>query len=135
MRVEAGKVAEFARAVHAPVGDLAEPDVRATPTFLSTASHFWEPEGVDSIASLGFDVTRTLHGGETFVFHGPAPVVGAELQVETRLGEQYERTGKRGGKMRFGTIVRTFTDQTGRVVAEQHTTLIETAPRPLEGAS
>jgi hypothetical protein len=129
MQIETGKLSEFARAVHAPSPDEGQPAIAMTPTFLSTASHFWEPEGSDSIAALGFDKARVLHGEESFAFFGAPCAVGTTLRVETRLGEQYERVGRRGGRMRFGTVIRSFTDADGRLVAEQRTILIETSPR------
>jgi hypothetical protein len=132
MQIEAGKLVEFARAVHAPIADADNPDVPMTPTFLSTASHFWEPTDAETISALGFDRTRVLHGQESFTFFEPFSI-GDTLRVATRLGDRYERTGRRGGRMRFATIIRSFHDLNGRIVAEQTTTLIETAPRAKQG--
>lgn len=121
--VEFGKVREFSRATrhrgHRPW---------APPTFLTSARLTWEPQMPQSPARvLDFDQARTLHGEEEYVFHGPPPTVGTHLTVTTRLGETWERPGRRGGTMRFGQIVNEFFNRDyGTHVATQTTTVIET---------
>jgi hypothetical protein len=76
-----------------------------------------------------------LHGEEEYIFHGPPPRVGQALTVQARITDRYSKPGKRGGNMRFGTIVTEFRDETGVLVAEQRTTVVETArpPKAAEG--
>lgn len=126
MPIERGKVREFARATQSgnPAHDGPEPVI--PPTFLVTAMT-WEPEDENPAWQLGFELARLLHGEEEYIFHGPCPRAGQTLSVTSRLGEQFEKAGKRGGTMRFGTVVREYRDAAGVLVAEQRTTLIETA--------
>jgi hypothetical protein len=71
-----------------------------------------------------------LRAQEEFVFLGPPPRAGIELTVQERLETVYEKTGRRGGRMRFFVIVEEFRDGTGEVVAESRMTLVETAKVP-----
>jgi hypothetical protein len=73
-----------------------------------------------------------LHGEEEYVFHGPPPKVGQTLTVEAKLGEQWEKEGKRGGTMRFARVINEFRDADGRLVAEQRSVVVETARPPKE---
>lgn len=125
--IERGKIREFAIAVQStnPAYHSADPVV--PPTFLTTGALNWEPDDEFAYASFDFDVARVLHAEEEYVFFGPPPRAGAELTVSTRLGDRYEKAGKRGGTMRFASVVREFRDQHGALVAEQRTTLVETA--------
>lgn len=125
--IERGKVREFARAAQAQSTAYAGETAIIPPTFLTTARLNWAPPQDNPSLALGFDRARVLHGEEEYVFHGPPPRVGQELSVSSRLGEQYERAGRRGGVMRFGVILTEFRDASGALVAEQRTTLIETA--------
>lgn len=129
--LECGKIREFARATQST-----DPAYRSTaplvpPTFLTTAAHFWEPTSV--LATLGLDLRRVLHGEEEFVFHGTPPRAGQTLTVSTRLVDEYERAGRRGGTMRFAVVLAEFRDDEGTLVAEQRTTVIETAGAAVAG--
>lgn len=125
--IERGKVREFARAVLSddPVHDATEATI--PPTFLTTGWLTWAPPGVDMLQEVGFDLARMLHGEEEYVFHGPPPRAGQTLTVEGKVVDRFEKAGKRGGTMRFATIVHEFRDADGALVAEQRTTAIETA--------
>lgn len=124
--IERSKVREFARATksHNPAHD--GPDAVIPPTFLTHARLAWEPSSLSPVAELGFDLGRVLHGEETYEFHGPPPRVGQTLRVSTRLGRRWEKTGSRGGTMRFAEIVNEFHDETGQLIATQTTTVLET---------
>jgi hypothetical protein len=102
-------------------------DAVVPPTFLVTAQAFWAGPTDDALADIDFDLARLLHGEEEYVFHGPPPRAGETLSVRRRIERRWEREGKRGGTMRFAAVVNEFRDGTGRVVAEQRSTLIETA--------
>lgn len=124
--IERGKVYEFARATLSQTEGHLGFTAICPPTFLTTAGNFWSPRD-GSTPSTGFDVRRLLHGEEEFVFHGPPPRAGVTLRADTRLGEQYEKPGKRGGQMRFAQLVTDYRDEAGTLVAQQITTLVETS--------
>ena len=130
--IERGKVMEFARATQSknPAYSTATPVI--PPTFLTTAGMVWEPREENAMASLDIDIRRVLHGEEEYVFHGPPPRAGQTLTVTSRLGEQWEKEGKRGGTMKFARLVREYRDDAGTLVAEQATTLVQTARPPKE---
>ena len=86
------------------------------------------------MADLGISLARLLHGGQEFVFHGPPPRAGDVISTESWIDKIYEKQGKRGGTMRFAEIVTEYSDQTGTVVAESRSTLIETAKPATEGS-
>lgn len=125
MRVELGKVREFATAVHArdPMHDGETAVI--TPTFLTTAGQLWAPVDQDPKEALGFDPGRVLHGEEEFVFHGTLPRVGDRLWVEAKVAERYQKEGSRGGTMRFAVVVSEFRRSDGSLAAEQRSTIIE----------
>jgi hypothetical protein len=113
MTVEAGKVREFAHAL----GDIEpaydQPDPPVPLTFAATAA-FWGRDAADLLTSLGLDLSRALHGEEEFRFERPL-AAGMRLRAETRLVEQDERDGSRGGRIR------------GWVVLVQRRTILETS--------
>jgi hypothetical protein len=128
--IDLSKVREFARAVKSanPAHEGAKPVI--PPTMLTSARMIWEPQDQSAFRELGFDRARILHGEEEYIFHGPPPRAGQVLTVQARITDRYEKAGKRGGSMRFGTIVTEFRDETGTLVAEQRTTVVETARPP-----
>lgn len=128
--IERGKIREFARATKSRSEAYTGEAPVVPPTFLTTARLFWEPRDQDPMSTLDFDMRRLLHGEEEYLFHGPLPRAGEVLQVEARLLDQWTKEGKRGGEMRFFRIVNEFRDSTGTLVAEQRTTLVETARPP-----
>ena len=82
------------------------------------------------MAGIDCDLARVLHGEEEYGFLGPPPRAGQTLTVTSRLGDQWKKEGKRGGVMRFATIVNEYRDAAGDLVAEQRTTVIETGKAP-----
>jgi len=46
--------------------------------------------------------------------------------------DRWEKEGKRGGIMKFARLVTEFRDGEGTIVAEQRTTVVETARPPKE---
>jgi hypothetical protein len=128
--IDYSKVREFARAVKTehPAHRGSRPVI--PPTMLTSARWLWEPSERPGFADLDFDPARILHGEEEYVFHGPPPRAGQVLTCETRVTDRYEKPGRRGGQLRFATIVTEFRDGTGRLVAEQRSTIVETARPP-----
>ena len=133
--IERGKIREFARATMSRNADYDAPDAVATPTFLTIARFFWEPARANPFRDLGLNLERILHAGEEFIFHGPPPQAGQVLTAESHLSDQFEKTGKRGGLMKFATVVTEFRDGDGQLVAEQRTTVVETAKAPREDSA
>lgn len=146
MSIDPGKVREFAKATRAAdPAYLRGHGAPIPPTFLTTAQLTWSDNHVEvpwdvpamtdgSPTAIDLDFTRVLHAEEEFVFHGPPPRAGQELVVTMRLGEQYEKQGRRGGTLRFAVIVNEFRDPEGTLVAEQRTTLVETGHAPVAAA-
>ena len=128
--IERGKIRDFARAAMSRNPAYQGPDAVIPPTFLTTARLTWEPADQNVSRDLGFDIRRALHGEEEYIFHGPLPRAGQTLMAESRIAERYQKPGKRGGTMRFAVIVTEFRDESGRLVAEQRTTALETARAP-----
>lgn len=133
MVVEYGKVREFARATMSANPDyLATPVPVIPPTFLTTVS-FWSPRGQSVFSKVKMDLRRLLHGGQEYTFHGPPPVAGTKLAVQTRVVDIYEKEGKRGGTMTFVVTVTEFRDEAGILVAEAKSTAIETGKPATQG--
>jgi hypothetical protein len=130
--VERGKIREFARATMSRNPDYDDAAAVITPTFLTTARFFWEPAGQSPFRELGLDLKRALHAGEEYIFRGEPPQAGSVLSVSSHLADRYEKEGKRGGTLRFATVVTEFRDPDGTLVAEQRTTVVETSRPPKE---
>ena len=127
MRIEAGKLREFARATYATDERLLSGTVMH-PAFLMTARLIWEPAEESVTDEVGFDLSGILHGEEEYLFHADLPAPGDVLHVTTRVADRWEKEGTRSGQMRFALVVNEFRSPDGRLVAEQRTTMIETAP-------
>jgi acyl dehydratase len=129
--VEAGKVREFARAVldddnpiywdaaYARARGLKAPIV--PPTFVQ-ASSFWRPA---SLSGAERNLLRVLHGEQEYEYLHPI-YVGDVLTVTTAKVSEYEKTGRRGGTMRFIVNETTYTNQDGQVCVKARSTTIET---------
>lgn len=124
--VERGKIAEFAEAMLCGDPAYRGPDAIIPPTFLTTAGR-WAPAGVR--VDVGFDRKRLLHGEQEYIFHGDLPAAGDVLTAQERVVDRFSKPGKRGGTMRFATVVTEYRDTAGALVAEAKATFIETAPR------
>jgi hypothetical protein len=124
--VERGKIAEFAEAMQSENAAYRGPDAIIPPTFLTTAAR-WAPPGVR--VNVGFDRKRLLHGEQQYTFHGGLPSVGDTLTAHERIVDRFSKPGKRGGTMRFATVVTEYRAPDGTVVAEATATFIETARR------
>lgn len=132
MRVETGKIREYARATHARHPDYLLPDGAPTPPhFLSVREH-WETAESDVFHLLKFDYARGLHAGQSFEFFGPPPAAGARLVGQSRIERIYDKTSARLGIMTFIELVSTFRTPAGDLVAKTGSTVIETAPKPAD---
>jgi acyl dehydratase len=126
MRVELGKVREFAKAVRADTDAIAGDGAVAPPTFLMTIAH-WLGDLSKTRRGVTLDQKRLLHGEQEFEFRRPVRV-GDVLTLRSRVKDVYEKQGKRGGAMTFVISEVEFRDAAGEVVAYLRNTSIETAP-------
>jgi hypothetical protein len=124
--VERGKIAEFAEAMLCDDPSYRGPEAIIPPTFLTSAAR-WAPAGVR--VNVGFDRKRLLHGEQEYTFHSALPVAGDVLTAREKVVDRYSKPGKRGGSMRFATVVTEYRDAAGVLVAEAKATFIETAAR------
>lgn len=132
IRVEEGKIREFARATMSSNEAYQQSNPVIPPTFLTTAGFFWQTAESKAAAAHGLDPKRTLHAEQEYVFHGEPPRGGQVLTASTRVADRYQKEGRRGGALTFVKIVTEFRDESGRLVAEQRTTAVETAHAPKE---
>ena len=119
VRVEVGKIREFARATKSTNPAYLAGDAPVMPVTFLVTNAFWSPPNEELWVG---DQARMLHGEQEFVFHGEPPRAGAVLTAETRVDREYEKEGKRGGVMKFTEIVTEFRDPSGTLVAESRTT-------------
>ncbi|MGV0871323.1 FAS1-like dehydratase domain-containing protein [Mycolicibacterium sp. XJ879] len=126
MRVELGKVREFARATRSRQPEHYNESAGVSPVTFLVSSALWEEPDSSPVRGK-IDLARVLHGSQEFVFHGQPPAVGAVLSAQMRLGNQYAKDGKRGGTMTFTEVITEFIDEDGTLVAEMTSTLIETS--------
>ena len=126
MRVETGKIREFARAVKDPnPAWLADDGALAPPTFLMTLAH-WVTDLGDTRSAVKLDYRRLLHGEQEFEYLAPIRA-GDVLRFRSRTKDAFEKPGKRGGTMTFVVGETEFRNQQGDVVAYLRNTAIETA--------
>jgi peroxisomal enoyl-CoA hydratase 2 len=143
-QVEAGKVDEFARAIHdssriyrdrQTARAAGHHSLPAPPTF--TRSSFfprYRPPGVDHDFGfdLGFRREYVLHGEQRFRYERPLHV-DDELYGETTLEDVYQREGRGGGAMTFAVLRTDFYDaDSDDLVQSAWNTRIETDGAPAE---
>lgn len=126
MRVETGKIREFARAVKDPnPAWLADDRALAPPTFLMTIAH-WVRDVGETRSAVKLDYRRLLHGEQEFEYLAPIRA-GDVLTFRSRTRDVFEKQGKRGGTMTFIVGETEFRNQRGELVACMRNTVIETA--------
>ncbi|NKY57115.1 MaoC family dehydratase N-terminal domain-containing protein [Nocardia flavorosea] len=89
------------------------PDLPVPPTFLC-ALHNEQPDPLSWIAELGVDLSRVLHGEQSFEYKSMA-FAGQYLTARSRITDVYQ---KKGGALEFLTRATTVTGPDGRTVAE-----------------
>lgn len=128
MRVETGKIVEFAAAVKAsnPIHYDAEAargagydDIVAPPTFSAVSQH-WAPKTGNV---LGLDLKRTLAGGTEWEYHEPI-TAGEELTIEGTVVSVEHKEGRRGGMTKI-VIRETFTNAAGKTAMVINRTIME----------
>jgi len=126
LRVEAGKIGEFAKAVKDDNPAYREGDAPpAPPTFLMTIAHWLGTLG-ETRQGMKLDYRRLLHGEQEFEYVRPIRA-GDVLTFRSRTKDVLQKEGKRGGTMTFVIGETEFRNQHGDVVAYMRNTAIETA--------
>lgn len=121
MLVEEGKVNEFWAALGG------QPDATAPGTF-PMAQKFWAPPLDWKAFGVKLDMRRVLHGEQEFVYPDGPMRVGQLLTGRHRLADDYTKTGRQGGTMRFVVRETEFRNaHTGQVVCLARSTTIETS--------
>ena len=127
--IQSLKVAEFARAIGEDfaAGGAEGEDMPVPPTFpIVFTTPFLEVMLVDL---LKLDRSRVLHGEQEYVYRRPLRI-GDRIVARSRIAEDYEKEGKRGGRMRFVVSETEIRDEaTEELIATERCTTIETAPR------
>ncbi len=123
--VTAGKIREFARAVH---DTQSEDGAIAPPTFPMVASAEFVEQLITTL--LDIDRTRTVHGEQSFDYARPI-VAGDILRCKAHLASDGIKHGKRGGAMRvITTVIEYRSAGDGKLVCRETMTSIEkAAPR------
>jgi acyl dehydratase len=126
MRVETGKIREFARAVKDDnPAFLADDGALAPPTFLMTIA-LWIRDLGQTRSAVKLDYKRLLHGEQEFEYVKPIRA-GDVLTFRSRTKDVFEKQGRRGGTMTFVIGETEYRNQHGDVVAYTRNTAIETA--------
>lgn len=133
--VEAGKVAEFARAVTDPdsvfldartAHERGHDSIPAPLTFTRVGTFpRYRSEGIESGFDLGFRPEHVLHGEQSYEYERPVRV-GDVLSGTTTLSDLYQREGERAGTMTFAVFETIYTDRNGERVLTERATSIET---------
>jgi acyl dehydratase len=137
MRVEFGKVREFARAIKDDnpiyfdegIARREAGGVMPPPTFSMTQA-FWDSSDGSLMRALNFDLRRVLHGGQEFEYVKPI-YAGDVLTGTGRISNVFKKPGKRGGEMTFAVLETEYKNQKGEIVLYARSTIIETA-KPVE---
>ena len=153
--VEAGHIMMFARSIDDPnpvyyeeSAATTEPGgVIAPPTFVMAAAQFdpdfalrpkpgepWlgsgrDPSGIESPADDGGGAG--LHAEQHFTYHRPIRP-GDVLSAESRVGERWEKQGRRGGTLAFSETIVDYRDQDGRLVVTARMVGVRTERAPSE---
>lgn len=78
----------------------------------------------DSMAKLGMNVAKSVHGEIEFIYERPV-CAGETLNGEIRVGKIYEKEGKRGGKMTLVEIEVDYRDKSDKTAVLIRNTFIE----------
>jgi hypothetical protein len=131
--VEEGKLREFARATKSSNPDYLGETPGTSPVTFLASSVFWQGPEHSPWGGATLNWERILHGEQEFTFPGPPPAAGTVLTGEARIDRVYEKDGKRGGTMTFVEVVTEYRDDSGALVAESRSTIIETSQAPSGG--
>ncbi len=139
--VEAGQILQFARSIGDANAVYSDPDsgaatkaggVLAPPTFTQAADHYepgyirrpeqgkpWFGSGKEPISAtegaFNTEGGSGFHAEQRFEYHQPVRP-GQILTVEVKAGRQWQKDGRRGGKLTFSETVQEFRDEAGVLV-------------------
>lgn len=128
--IEAGKIREFAKAIHAPskiysehqaASTLGYSGVPAPPTFAVSVAHW---RSADEAKLLGIDLRRALHGEAEWEYLRPVQA-GDTLTARRKVVDVTQREGTRGGRMTMIKIVTEMFTGDGELAIRQTDTIIE----------
>ena len=125
MRVEYGKIREFARAIKDDNSVFTGDDALVPPTFLMTVAHWTEGATSGGLRAVKLDMRRLLHGEQEFEYLKPIRA-GDVLRIRSRTKDVFEKQGSRGGNMLFVLMESEYRNQRDEVVAYSRNTLIMT---------
>jgi len=119
--VEEGKVREFREALRLAGADYISDD--RVPIAYSVTASLWDRSHQELLQSLGLDVSRVVHGQQTFDVLSPLEI-GVEYRVSQILEDVRVKVGKRGGQMLMVCVETCIHDTEGRLcVRESHTSI------------
>lgn len=135
--IERGKIHEFACSIYddnplyhdeVAAKEAGLPSVVAPPTYSAVQAHFANASDMSGFGDLGMelDLRFVLHGGQEFEYIRPV-FAGETLTPHQGEIKTYEKTGRRGGLMKFAEIESYYTDEKGEVVLKIKNILIQTA--------
>ena len=133
--VERGKIKEFANAICDPNPIYRDreyarrrgfDDVLMPVTFPVTFPLHMPSDNfvLETTQRLGMDVGKSVHGETEIIYQRPV-CAGETLRGEIRVGNIYEKEGKRGGKMTFVEMEIEYFDENNKPVAIARNIFIE----------
>lgn len=127
LKIECGKLREFAAATKAAHTSYGPGDAPAIPPTFLVAAAFWMEPGSSVLEQAGLDWSRLLSGGTEFVFHGAPLRAGERLTAIQRVDEIYTKQGRRGGTLTFTVFSTEFRRPDRSLAAEEHHVTISTS--------
>ena len=127
MRVETGKVREFARAVKRPEPRVPGGRRRPGAADVPHDDRALDQDLGETRSAVKLDYRRLLHGEQEFEYVAADPGRRRADASGPRTKDVFEKQGKRGGTMTFILGETEFRNQRGEVVAYMRNTAIETA--------
>lgn len=127
--IELGKVREFARSLYAfgpEYLDGRHPVI--PPTFPVIATYIWgyllEDPGDTPLAQVEINERLSLDAEQEYIYYGPPPRAGDELTGRVKVDRIWEKSGRRGGSLRFYRTRYDYFDRAGTLVGTNHCTSV-----------
>jgi acyl dehydratase len=120
-RVDEGRLRFFAKAIgetdpihfdEAAAKAAGHRSVVATPTFVGCLE-MDKPDPFEMVSVVGGDLSKALHGSQTFVYHHPV-YAGDHITYKSRVKEIYDR---KGGALEFVDVETEAFNQDGMLTA------------------
>jgi hypothetical protein len=129
VRLETGKIREYARAIGSSHPEYLEADEPVIPAHFLTTTFFWEGDQGNPWDRVRMSQQRGMHAEQEYVFHGEPPRAGTRLTCTSRIDKIFEKESRGGAGLTFVEMVTEFRDPAGVLVAEARMTAVETAER------